>query len=153
MHLARYLLAGWPARGALAAPDRVLESADQGSFSSARGSRPQVPGQLDGAVSDPEQPAHVDADGIPEAAHLTVAALVQHHPESGMAGVPTPLLAALLAWLLDNLVETGGSVLQLHPAPQLPYHGRRGLAAHPDQIFALDLARSEEHTSELQSLV
>src|SRR5580765_8503061 len=43
-------------------------------------SRGEVRGQADRSVAQPHEPAHRVAERLEEAAHLAVAALLQHHP-------------------------------------------------------------------------
>ncbi len=84
--------------------------------------------QLDVAVADPHQTAHLHFLGFPQAAHFTVATFGQGDVE--------PLVQTLAASRLD-LVELGHAVFQLHALAQALQHGFGDLAKHAHRVFTI----------------
>src|SRR5258708_40036354 len=76
------------------APDRAFQASDEGGTGAAYPARAQVARQFDRAVADAPQAAYLEALRGPQPAHLAVASLVQHDPESAVAGPPPPPLHA-----------------------------------------------------------
>src|SRR6266403_2023112 len=68
------------------APDRALQASDEGGTGAAYPARAQVARQFDRAVADAPQAAYLETLRGPQPAHLAVASLVQHDPESAVAG-------------------------------------------------------------------
>src|SRR5579862_6115944 len=67
------------------------EPIDRRRAQPARSARLQVARELNGAVTNPHQATHFEADRPPESPDLPVATLMQHHPEGvrrGGGGVP-----------------------------------------------------------------
>ena len=84
--------------------------------------------QLDVAVADTHQAAHLHFLGFPQAAHFPVAALGQGDVE--------PLVQPFTAGRLD-LVELGHAVFQLHALAQALQHGFGDLAKDAHRVFPL----------------
>src|SRR5258708_22651227 len=73
------------------APDRAFQASDEGGTGAAYPARAQVARQFDRAVADAPQAAYLETLRGPQPAHLAVASLVQHDPESAVAAPRTPL--------------------------------------------------------------
>src|SRR5579864_7108847 len=121
------------------------EPIDRGRAQPTRFARLQVARELNGAVTNPHQAIHFDADRLPEAPDLPVAALMQDHPEGVRAGggavirpPPGPGWAVRPACGLDP-IKAGRAVLQLHPEQELGNGRGPRPPPEPYQIFALDL--------------
>src|SRR5580692_6681619 len=98
--------------------------------------RSQVRGQADRPVAQPREAADLKTDRLPEAAHLSITALVQYHAKPGVSARFGP--GVTRGCRLDA-IKSRRTVLERHAKPQ-PLE-RRGVrpAAHPHEVLALEL--------------
>src|SRR5579862_5096691 len=119
-----------------------LETSDQVRVGGSRHARSHVPRQLDWAVTDAKQAAHLEPDRLPQTAHLAVAALPQDHPEGGVTVLPTAIGAARRLALIgrDDPLEAGRAVIEGDTLQEPPDDLRARAPAYFHQILALELA-------------
>src|SRR5579862_110970 len=119
-----------------------LETPDQAGIGGSRHARSHVPRQLDWAVTDAKQAAHLESDRLPQTAHLAVATLPQNHPQGGVTVTPPAIAAARRPALIhrDDPLEAGRAVVEADTLQQAPNDVRARTPAQPHQILPLELA-------------
>src|SRR5882672_12195908 len=118
-------------------PDRAFQASDEGGTGAAYPARAQVARQFDRAVADAPQADYLETLRAPQPAHLAVASLVQHDPESAVAGPGTLLVQAFSA----DPIEARRTVVQLHARKEPAQDLRPRPAAQAHQVLALHFAR------------